>query len=189
MTASHPSDAYPQGAVRGVLRSPAEMGISPPFPGVSSLALCPDFWPPETRSHTVGSARVASRNPKVVTRRSTQWALEVGRPESDHPGRWGVGDAASPGSGRERRFENRGSMCPYKRPYNSGSIWIRLLPPHSAMATLTCEKLPVEHSPPPSFPAYFRIPKPCVQVRILPGAPLKSQFMFPIDQLELSLYQ
>ena len=106
----------------------------------------------------------------VVTRRSTQWALQVGRPESDHPGRRGVGDAASPGSGRERRFENRGSMYPYKRPYNSGSIWIRLLPPPPAMATLTCEKLPVEDSPPPSFPAYFRIPKPCAQVRILPGA-------------------
>jgi hypothetical protein len=151
------------------------MGVSPPFHGVSSLALCLDSLVPETRFSTVGSARVASRNPKVVTRRSAQWALEVGRPESDHPVRWGVGDAASPGSGRERRFGNRRSMCPYKRPYNSGSFWIRLLPPPSAMATLTCELLPVEHSPAPSFPAYFRIPKPCAQVRILPGAPVRDQ--------------
>ena len=34
----------------------------------------------------------------------------------------------------------------------------------------------------PSFPAYFRIPKPCAQVRILPGDAGKSPGQDPIDQ-------
>ncbi len=62
-------------------------------------------------------------------------------------------------------------MCPYKRPYNSGTTWIRLLPSPSVMATLTCRKRPVGYCPAPSFPACFRFPKPCAKVRILPGAP------------------
>ena len=63
---------------------------------------------------------------------------------------------------RERRFGNRESMCPYKRPYNSGTIRIRLLPFPSVMGTLTCGKRPVGYCPAPSFPACFRFPKPCV---------------------------
>jgi len=90
--------------------------------------------------------------------------------------RWGAGDFASPESGRERRFENRGSMCPYKRPYDSGATRIRLLPFLSVMGMLTCGKPPVGDRPAPSFPAYFRIPKPCAQVRILPGALSKVRF-------------
>jgi hypothetical protein len=77
---------------------------------------------------------------------------------------------------RERRFGNRKSMCPYKRPYNSGATRIRLLPSPSVMAALTCGKRPVGYCPAPSFPPLFRIPKPCAQVRILPGAPTESQF-------------
>jgi hypothetical protein len=72
---------------------------------------------------------------------------------------------------RERRFENRKSMCPYKRPYNSGATRIRLLPLPSVVGSLTCGKPPVGYRPAPSFPAHFRIPKPCAKVRILPGAP------------------
>jgi hypothetical protein len=72
---------------------------------------------------------------------------------------------------RERRFGNRKSVCPYKRPYNSGTTRIRLLPSPSVMAKLTCGKLPVGHCRAPSFPACFRFPKPCAKVRILPGAP------------------
>jgi hypothetical protein len=60
----------------------------------------------------------------------------------------------------ERRSGNRSSMCPYKRPYNSGTIRIRLLPSPSVMAALTCGKRPVGHRPAPSFPASFRFPKP-----------------------------
>ncbi len=75
----------------------------------------------------------------------------------------------------ERRFGNRMSMCPYKRPYNSGTIRIRLLPSPSVMAALTCGKRPVGYCPVPSFPASFRFPKPCAKVRILPGAPIKAQ--------------
>jgi hypothetical protein len=52
-------------------------------------------------------------------------------------------------------------MCPYKRPYNSGTIRIRLLPSPSVMAALTCGKRPVGHRPAPPFPCVFRIPKPC----------------------------
>ena len=63
---------------------------------------------------------------------------------------------------RERRFENRKSMCPYKRPYNSGATRIRLLPLPSVVGSLTCGKPPVGYRPAPSFPAHFRIPKPCV---------------------------
>ena len=58
----------------------------------------------------------------------------------------------------ERRFGNRRSMCPYKRPYNSGTTRIRLLPSPSVMAALTCGKRPVGHRPAPSFPASFRFP-------------------------------
>jgi hypothetical protein len=39
---------------------------------------------------------------------------------------------------RERRFGNRRSMCPYKRPYNSGTIRIRLLPSPSVTVAPTC---------------------------------------------------
>jgi hypothetical protein len=65
-------------------------------------------------------------------------------------------------------------MCPYKRPYNSGTIRIRLLPSPAITDALTCGKRPVVHYPAPSFPASFRFPKPCAQVRILPGAPFES---------------
>src|SRR5271155_4992991 len=71
---------------------------------------------------------------------------------------------------RECRFENRKSMCPYKRPYNSGATRIRLLPLPSVVGSLTCGEPPVGYRPAPSFPAHFRIPKPCAKVRILPGA-------------------
>jgi hypothetical protein len=94
------------------------------------------------------------------------------RVESSH----GVGSTPTLTTQYERRFRNRMSMCPYKRPYNSGTIWIRLLTSPSVMATLTCGKRPVGHSPAPSFPALFRFPKPCAQVRILPGAPTKDHF-------------
>ena len=43
----------------------------------------------------------------------------------------------------ERRFGNRESLCPYKRPYNSGTTRIRLLPFPSVMGALTCGKLTV----------------------------------------------
>ncbi len=52
-------------------------------------------------------------------------------------------------------------MCPYKRPYNSGTIRIRLLPSPYVTAALTCGKRPVGYCPAPSFPPSFRIPKPC----------------------------
>ena len=67
------------------------------------------------------------------------------------------------------------SMCPYKRPYNSGTIRVRLLPLPTVITALTCGNRPVGYSPAPSFPPSFRFPKPCAQVRILPGAPLKVQ--------------
>ena len=49
---------------------------------------------------------------------------------------------------RERRFENRGSMC----PYNSGTIRIRPLPFPSITGTLTCGKLRVAFKPGPMSP-------------------------------------
>jgi hypothetical protein len=51
-------------------------------------------------------------------------------------------------------------MRPDKRPYNSGTIRIQLLPSPSVMAPLTCRNRPVGYLPAPSFPAYFRFPKP-----------------------------
>ena len=65
------------------------------------------------------------------------------------------------------------SMCPYKRPYNSGTIRVRLLPLPTVITALTCGNRPVGYSPAPSFPPSFRFPKPCAKVRILPGAPIK----------------
>ena len=38
---------------------------------------------------------------------------------------------------RERRFGNRKSVCPYKRPYNSGTRRIRVLSSPSVLAGLT----------------------------------------------------
>jgi hypothetical protein len=73
----------------------------------------------------------------------------------------------------EPPFRQRLAKCPYKRPYNSGTIRIRLLPSRSVMDALTSGKRPAGYRPAPSFPA-FRFPKPCAQVRISPGAPAKA---------------
>jgi hypothetical protein len=136
-------------------------------PSGTTQSACPN------RIHTPASSPARANQSNSATRSATPGSGQIGRGtllNGIHVCCRGDDEAVF----SERRFGNRRSMCPYKRPYNSGSIWIRLLPPPSAMATLTCELLPVEHSPAPSFPAYFRIPKPCAQVRILPGAPIES---------------
>jgi hypothetical protein len=76
----------------------------------------------------------------------------------------------------EPPFRQRLAKCPYKRPYNSGTIRIRLLPSPSVMDALTCGKRPVGYRPAPSFPASFRFPKPCAQVRIFAGGAASCSF-------------
>jgi hypothetical protein len=162
-------------AVRGVAASARCRIRSTSTPGPRGAGLVPRE---PSRSETrfpplAGTLRVTTSRP--WTRTGRPWALGVGLlRNSTTPGK--VSGIIEPDAlvrlagTRERRSENRGSMCPYKRPYNSGATRIRLLPPPSAMSTLTCGKPPVGDRPAPSFPAYFRIPKPCAQVRILPGA-------------------
>jgi hypothetical protein len=73
-------------------------------------------------------------------------------------GQLGHGERTRRATESERRSRDRCSMCPYKRPYNSGTIRIRLLPSPSVTGALTCGKRPVGYCPGPSLPAPFRFP-------------------------------
>jgi hypothetical protein len=138
-------------------------------PSGTTQSACPN------RIHTPASSPARANQSNSATRSATPGSGQIGRGtllNGIHVCCRGDDEAVF----SERRFGNRRSMCPYKRPYNSGTIRIRLLPPPSVIAYLTSGKRPVGYLPAPSFPASFRFPKPCAQVRILPGSLVKSQF-------------
>jgi hypothetical protein len=66
------------------------------------------------------------------------WALGNPTIQGNVSGAIELGAMALVDAVRERRFGNRQSMRPYKRPYNSGTTRIRLLASPSVTDPLTC---------------------------------------------------